>query len=47
MYIVMQLLYLSQSARLDIRMAVSFLCGRLSLLDINDYKKAHWVIKYL
>ena len=47
MYIVMQLLYLSQRARLDIQMAVSFLCGHLSLLDIDDYKKAHWVIKYL
>ena len=30
MHIVMQLLYLSQRARPDIRTAVSFLCGRLN-----------------
>ena len=47
MHIVMQLLYLSQRARPDIRMAVSFLCGCLSLPDIDDYKKAHRVVKYL
>jgi hypothetical protein len=46
-HIVMQLLYLSQRARPDIRTAVSFLCGRLSLPDVDDYKKVHRVIKYL
>ena len=46
-HIVMQLLYLSQRARPVIQMAVSFLCGPLSMLDVDDYKKAHRVIKYL
>lgn len=46
-HIVMQLLYLSQRARPDIRMAVSFLCGRLSKPDMDNYKKTHQVIKYL
>ena len=46
-HIVMQLINLSQRARPVIRMAVSFLCGCLSVLDVNDYKKAHRVIKYL
>jgi hypothetical protein len=43
----MQLLYLSQRARPDIRTAVSFLCGRLTKPDQDDYKKLARVIKYL
>jgi hypothetical protein len=47
-HIVMQLLYLrSQRARLDIRTAVSFLCGRLTNPDQDDYKKLARVLKYL
>ncbi|MDG7001629.1 MAG: hypothetical protein JRN15_21230, partial [Nitrososphaerota archaeon] len=46
-HIVMQLLYLSQRARPDIRTAVSFLCGRLNRPDSDDYKKLCRVIKYL
>jgi hypothetical protein len=45
--IVMQLLYLSQRARPDICTAVSFLCGRLTKPDENDYKKLARVLKYL
>ena len=37
--IVMQLLYLSQRGRPDIRTAVSFLCGRLKSPDVDDCKK--------
>jgi hypothetical protein len=44
---VMQLLYLSQRARPDIRSAVSFLCGRLTKPDQDDYKKLTRVVKYL
>jgi hypothetical protein len=43
----MQLLYLSQRARPDIRTAVSFLCGRLQQPDEDDYKKLARVMKYL
>jgi hypothetical protein len=46
-HIVMQLLYLSQRARPDIRTAVSFLCGRLTKPDQDDYKKLARVLKYL
>jgi hypothetical protein len=46
-HIVMQLLYLSQRARPDIRTAVSFLCGRLTKADEDDYKKLARVLKYL
>jgi hypothetical protein len=46
-HIVMQLLYLSQRARPDIRTAVSFLCGRLTKPDEDDYKKLTRVMKYL
>lgn len=46
-HVVMQLLYLSQRARPDIRTAVSFLCGRLQYADADDYKKVGRVIKYL
>lgn len=46
-HVVMQLLYISQRARPDIRTAVSFLCGRLQHADADDYKKAGRVIKYL
>lgn len=46
-HMVMQLLYLSQRARPDIRTAVSFLCGRLQQPDGDDYKKLARVVKYL
>ena len=46
-HVFMQLLYLSQQARPDIRTAVSFLCGRLHHPDMDDYKKAARVVKYL
>ena len=46
-HIVMQLLYLSQRARPDIRTAVSFLCSRLNKPDQDDYKKLSRVVKYL
>jgi hypothetical protein len=45
--ITMQLLYLSQRARPDIRTAISFLCGRLNVADEDDYRKLTRVIKYL
>jgi len=44
---VMQLLYLSQRARPDIRTAISFLCGRLKQPDVDDYKKLGRVLGYL
>jgi hypothetical protein len=46
-HITMQLLYLSQRGRPDIRPAVSFLCGRLQHPDEDDYKKLTRVVKYL
>jgi hypothetical protein len=46
-HLVMQLLYLSQRARPDIRTAISFLCGRLKSPDEDDYKKLSQVMKYL
>jgi hypothetical protein len=46
-HITMQLLYLSQRGRPDIRTAVSFLCGRLQSPDNDDYKKLSRVMKYL
>lgn len=46
-HFVMQLLYLSQRARPDIRTAISFLCGRLKNPDEDDYKKLSRVMKYL
>jgi hypothetical protein len=46
-HLVMQLLYLSQRARPDIRTAVSFLCGRLKTPDHDDYKKLARLMKYL
>ena len=45
--IVMQLQYLSQRARPDIRTAVSFLCKRVSAPDMDDYKKLTRVMRYL
>jgi hypothetical protein len=45
--IVMQLLFLSQRARPDIRLAVSFLNTRLVKPDEDDYKKLTRVVKYL
>jgi hypothetical protein len=44
---VMQLQYLSQRARPDVRTAVSFLCKRVSAPDEDDYKKLTRVMKYL
>ena len=38
-HLVMQGLYLSQRGHLDIRTAISFLCGRLHNPDEDDYKK--------
>jgi hypothetical protein len=46
-HMVMQLLYLSQSARPDVRTAVSFLCTRLQKPDKEDYKKVARAMKYL
>jgi hypothetical protein len=46
-HMVMQLLYLSQRARPDLRTAVSFLCTRLQRPDHDDYKKLARVMKYL
>ena len=46
-HVVMQLLYLSQRGRPDIRTAISFLCGRLHHADTDVYKKVARVIKYL
>jgi hypothetical protein len=46
-HIIVQLLYLSQHARRDIRTALSFLCGRLTNPDQDDYKKLARVLKYL
>ena len=46
-HLTMQLLYLSQRARPDIRTAVSFLCGRVQYPDEDDYKKLTRLIRYL
>jgi hypothetical protein len=46
-HMVMQLLYLSQRGRPDIRTAIAFLCGRLRHPDQDDYNKLGRVIKYL
>jgi hypothetical protein len=43
----MQLLYLSQRDRPDIRTAVSFLCISSNNPDVNDYKNLIRVIAYL
>jgi hypothetical protein len=45
--IVMQLQYLSQRARPDIRTAVSFLTKRVRVCDEDDYKKLTRVMQYL
>jgi Reverse transcriptase (RNA-dependent DNA polymerase) len=44
---VMQLLYLSQRARPDIRTAISFLSTRLTKPDEDDYKKLIRLMKHL
>jgi hypothetical protein len=44
---VMQMLYLSQRGRPDIRTAISFLCTRLKDPDRDDYNKMIRVLKYL
>ena len=46
-HLVMQGLYLSQRGRPDIRMAISFLCSRLTCPDEDDYKKLTSLIRYL
>jgi len=46
-HITMQLQYLSQRARPDIRTALSFLCTRVKQPDTDDYKKLVRVMKYL
>ena len=43
----MQGLYLSQQGRPDIRTAISFLCGRLTCPDEDDFKKLTRMIRYL
>jgi Reverse transcriptase (RNA-dependent DNA polymerase) len=43
----MQLLYLSQRGRPDVRTAVSFLCKRTNKPDVDDYKKLTRVMRYL
>ena len=45
--IVMQLQYLSQRARPDLRTAVSFLCKRVTKCDEDDWKKLTRLTKYL
>ena len=45
--IVMQLQYLSQRARPDLRTAISFLCKRVTKSDEDDWKKLIRVVKYL
>ena len=46
-HLVMQGLYLLQRGRLDIRTAISFLCGRLHNPDEDDYKKLTRMMRYL
>jgi hypothetical protein len=46
-HLTMQLLFLSQRARPDIRTAISFLCGRIQNPNDHDYKKLARVMKYL
>ena len=46
-HLVMQGLYLSQRGRPDIRTAISFLCGRLTCPDEDDFKKLTRLIRYL
>ena len=46
-HITMQLMYLSQRARPDIRLAVSFLSSRVQSPDEDDYKKLCRVMRYL
>ena len=46
-HLVMQGLYLSQRGRPNIRMVISFLCGRLQNPDEDDYKKLTQLIRYL
>jgi hypothetical protein len=46
-HLTMQLLFLSQRARPDIRTAISFLCGCIQHPNGHDYKKLTRVMKYL
>ena len=45
--VVMQLQYLSQRARPDLRTAISFLCKRVTKSDEDDYKKLIRTVQYL
>ena len=46
-HITMQLMYLSQRGRRDLRTAISFLSSRTSCPDEHDWKKLCWLTKYL
>jgi hypothetical protein len=46
-HLTMQLLFLSQRGRPDIRTAVSFLCGHIQQPNDHDYRKLSRVMKYL
>ena len=46
-HFVAQLLYLSKRACPDIQLAVSFLCTRVRVTDIDDYKNLARVMKYI
>lgn len=45
--VVAKLLYVSKRARLDIQMAVSFLCTRVSCSTVQDWSKLKRVLEYL
>ena len=45
--IVQKLLHVSKRARLDIQVAVGFLCTRVQKPDVDDWKKLRRLIKYL
>ena len=45
--VVMQLQYLNQRARPDLRTAISFLCKRVTRPDEDDYKKLVRLVRYL
>ena len=42
-----KLLYISKRARLDIQLAVAFLCKRVSCCDKDDWRKLKRVLQYL
>ena len=45
--IVVKLLYVSKRARVDIQLAIAFLCTRVSCSTIEDWKKLRRVLQYL